>query len=202
MGIVTSPERYIIHIELIPILEVWEYIQHGFIKFQSGPTCDNPCPPVVFVPEPLYAMAWYLWSDLYIRIGVHPNGASRSNAANFNALIRTNRQSALVEIADKVGTFDSPPKPNTLANEKWSKHGNFFWRLVHGNATRHPEWVKVVREHKPNDSPYMRHIGFPTLPDFKLTATGIEKEVQPASATPADLKTSAGVWKPRHFLGR
>lgn len=90
--------------------------------------------------------------------------------------IRSNRKNALVEIADKVGTFDNPPKPD-LTKEKWSVHGNFFWRKVDGDATRHPEWVRAVREHKPNDDPYMRHIGFPVLPGFNLTATAIEGEV-------------------------
>ena len=30
----------------------------------------------------------------------------------------------------------------------------------------------------------------------------LETRIQPVSATPAALKTSAGVWNPRHFLGR
>ena len=38
--------------------------------------------------------------------------------------------------------------------------------------------------------------------DLTVEAMILQSRIQPVSATPAALKTSAGVLKPRHFLGR
>ena len=41
-----------------------------------------------------------------------------------------------------------------------------------------------------------------TFENFDDKTKKVKSRIQPASATPAVLKTSAGVLKPRHFLGR